>query len=93
MSSSSKVDGKYVRISVGRCEACNKILEESEMRTKGYLSNVELGLCRKCSRFVNSPALLINDEADDDLPKNYDDYQFRGFREAPIASLFDSIGE
>lgn len=37
-----------------RCDACNKIMEESEMSIRGYASGNELGLCRRCASFVNT---------------------------------------
>lgn len=51
------------RVSAGHCEACDKELSESEMRIKGWNSGVELGLCRKCASFVNTPDLVDDDNA------------------------------
>ena len=39
----------------GRCDACNKIIEEVETAIRGYATGEELGLCRKCASFVNTP--------------------------------------
>lgn len=52
----------YIRLSAGRCEACDKILDESEMKIKGWNSGVELGLCRKCASFVNNPNMHSSDD-------------------------------
>lgn len=88
--SGSKIDGKYVRLSVGRCEACNRELQESEMYIKGHLSNVELGLCRKCAQYVNNPSVINADDNDWSIPnekRDYENYKFRDFSEAPVFSL------
>ena len=39
----------------GKCDACNKIIEEIETAIRGYATGNELGLCRKCASFVNTP--------------------------------------
>lgn len=36
------------------CDACGKVLEESESAIRGYASGKELGLCRKCASHVNT---------------------------------------
>lgn len=43
-----------ITVSGGRCEACNKILSDSEQRQRGYASGQELGLCAKCAVNVNN---------------------------------------
>lgn len=45
---------KHEPQSGGRCEACNKVLEESEQHIRGYASGYELGLCRRCAHEVNT---------------------------------------
>jgi len=91
--SGAKVNGKYVRLSVGRCEACNRELQESEMYIKGSLSNVELGLCRKCAQFVNDPlnAQEARDEAQMGWSRGRQGYDKETQQEPSIASLFDSV--
>lgn len=42
----------------GRCDACNKIIEELETSIRGYATGHELGLCRKCASFVNTPQAI-----------------------------------
>ena len=44
-----------IPLTVGRCDACNKIIEELETAIRGYATGEELGLCRKCASFVNTP--------------------------------------
>ncbi len=45
-------------IAGSRCEACGKVLEESELNIKGYATGSELGLCRKCASHVNTPQAI-----------------------------------
>lgn len=94
----AKVDGKLVRVAAGKCEACDRTLQDSEMRIKGWNSGVELGLCRKCANFVNNPRLMIqadeSDEARHIFPTSnhneFEDKSFRGFNDGGFDSLFDS---
>lgn len=55
-----RIDAKqpagHVHIASGRCAACNKVLEETEIDIKGYASGAELGLCRRDAGYVNSKA-------------------------------------
>lgn len=51
-----------IPLTSGRCDACNKIIEELETSIRGYATGHELGLCRKCASFVNTPKAV--DEAD-----------------------------
>lgn len=50
------INGLYLTGS--RCDACGKVLEESESNIKGYATGVELGLCRKCASHVNTPQAI-----------------------------------
>lgn len=45
-----------------RCDACGKVLEETEAGIKGYASGFELGLCRRCASDVNTPAAITHAE-------------------------------
>lgn len=45
-------------VTSGRCDACNKIIEELESSIRGYATGEELGLCRKCASFVNTPEAI-----------------------------------
>lgn len=47
-----------VAMTCGRCEACNKIIEEVDTSIRGYATGEELGLCRKCASFVNTPEAI-----------------------------------
>lgn len=95
----AKVDGKLVRVAAGRCEACDRTLQDSEMRIKGWNSGVELGLCRKCANFVNNPRLIMQSEEQEEAKhifpthtnKDLDEHNFRGFRDGGFDSLFDQI--
>jgi len=51
----SHLDYRPPAMAGGRCDACPKILEEDECAIRGYASGEELGLCRKCASFVNTP--------------------------------------
>lgn len=42
----------------GRCDACGKILEDTEVSIRGYASGEELGLCRRCASNVNTEAAI-----------------------------------
>lgn len=53
-----KVPPNGILITCSRCEACNKVLEESESNIKGYATGAELGLCRKCASHVNTPQAI-----------------------------------
>lgn len=46
------------------CDACNKVLEDTEYTIHGYGSGMELGLCRKCASFVNTPSAIDAAEKD-----------------------------
>lgn len=76
-----------IRISAGKCEACDKTLDESEMRIRGWNSGVELGLCRKCASFVNNPSLFYTDDEDCAGAHHADDDG--GFIGNDINKLFD----
>ena len=41
-------------LALSRCDACNKVLEDTEKAIRGYASGEELGLCRKCASYVNT---------------------------------------
>ncbi len=49
-----KVKLAFPPLSLGRCDACNKQLEEAEQRIRGYASGCELGFCRRCAAEVNT---------------------------------------
>lgn len=95
----AKVDGKLVRVAAGKCEACDRTLQDSEMRIKGWNSGVELGLCRKCANFVNNPRLIMQAEEQEEArhifptgpTKDFDDHNFRGFRDGGFDNLFDQV--
>jgi hypothetical protein len=38
----------------GRCDACDRELQEREMSIGGYATGYPLGLCGKCASFVNT---------------------------------------
>lgn len=56
----SRIDAKALAGSPtgSRCEACGKVLEETEQGIRGYASGHELGLCRKDASYVNTPEAI-----------------------------------
>jgi len=59
-----RAKGLPSKIAGSRCDACPKILEESEASIRGYGSGEELGLCRKCASFVNTKQAIDAAESD-----------------------------
>lgn len=55
-------NGKLLRLSCGRCEACNKTLSTVEMKLKGFITGQELGLCGFCSQSVNAYSFLCGED-------------------------------
>lgn len=51
-----------IPISSSKCDACGKVLEESEFGIRGYASGLELGLCRRCAAHVNTPEAIDSAE-------------------------------
>ncbi|MDY0087088.1 MAG: hypothetical protein RBS78_00820, partial [Coriobacteriia bacterium] len=41
-------------LALSRCDACDKVLEDTEKAIRGYASGEKLGLCRKCASYVNT---------------------------------------
>ena len=51
-------------ISSGRCEACNKELDYSDMRSRGFVTKQELNLCNYCASFVKELTFGIKKDED-----------------------------